>query len=65
MRRFQSIHGSLVGSFGRRALAAPFIYSIALAVQAQSGNFDRTVTVDISSEPLAAALIDFSKQTGI
>jgi outer membrane receptor protein involved in Fe transport len=65
VRRFQSIHGSLVGSFGRRALAAPFIYSIALAVQAQSGNFDRTVTVDISSEPLAAALIDFSKQTGI
>ena len=49
----------------RRAWVAVFLCSIAFGVAAQTANFDRTVTVDISSEPLAAALIDFSKQTGI
>ncbi len=51
--------------FDRRAWAAVLLCSLAFAAGAQTANFDRTVTVDISSEPLAAALIDFSKQTGI
>jgi len=51
--------------FDRRARVAVFLCSIAFGAAAQTANFDRTVTVDISSEPLAAALIDFSKQTGI
>jgi len=49
----------------RRAFAAALLCGIAFGAAAQTGEFDRTVTVDISSEPLAAALIDFSKQTGI
>ena len=51
--------------FGRRVFAAVFLGSVALAAEGQPQNVDRTVTVDITSETLGAALIDFSKQTGI
>lgn len=57
----------MVSRFGMvvRVFTGVLLCGMALGAKGQTQYVDRTVTVDISSETLGAALIDFSKQTGI
>ena len=53
------------GRFPFTTIAAIILVSVAALANAQTDALSREVKVDIAAQPLAAALIEFSKQTGI